>query len=332
MAGETPIPMPHCCQRLTPGTPFARSTRSLWEVSPTRRSIREQEVVTMFQGIYVAITTPFDPGFAIDEPRLREHADWLIRQGVHGLVPTGTCGEYQSLSVDERERVIRIIAEVARGRVPLLVGVAAPTTEQALRWARLARELDAEGIMALPPIGYRATWNETVAYYRELSRPGLPIVVYNNPFDTAVDLTPDRLQALSQIPEVMAVKEFSGDVRRIPEILGETRLQAIAGADDLALEGLSAGATGWIAGLTNIVPQKSLELYELITTGQSEAAWTLYRQLLPLFRYDSTPRLVQVIKYGLDKIGRPVGGCRPPRLPLEESEQASVDRALSLAL
>ncbi|MCL5967431.1 MAG: dihydrodipicolinate synthase family protein [Firmicutes bacterium] len=286
----------------------------------------------MFQGIYVAITTPFTKDLAVDESRLREHADWLIRQGVHGLVPTGTCGEYQSLSVDERERVIRVIAEVARGRVPILVGVAAPTTELAVGWARLARELDAEGIMALPPIGYRATWHETIAYYRELARPGLPIVIYNNPFDTAVDLTPDRLRVLSEIPEVMAVKEFSGDVRRIPEILDETRLQAIAGADDLALEGLSAGATGWIAGLTNIVPHQSLELYQLATTGQADAAWALYRRLLPLFRYDSTPRLVQVIKYGLEKIGRPVGHCRPPRLPLEEAEREAVDRALTGAL
>jgi len=285
-----------------------------------------------FQGVYVAVVTPFDSSLAVDEDKLREHADWLIRQGVHGLVPTGTCGEYQSLSVDERERVIRIIAETAKGRVPILVGVAAPTTELAVKWARLARELDAEGIMALPPIGYRSTWNETVAYYRELARVGLPIVVYNNPFDTALDLTPERLRQLAEIPEIQAVKEFSGDVRRIPEIVGETRLFAIAGADDLALESLSAGAIGWIAGLTNIVPLKSLTLYRLVSEGRLEEAWALYRTLLPLFRYDSTPRLVQVIKYGLAQVGRPVGPTRPPRLPLEDQEREAVDRALRLAL
>jgi 4-hydroxy-tetrahydrodipicolinate synthase len=288
--------------------------------------------VALFEGVYVAIVTPFNESLAVDEERLREHADWLIRQGVHGLVPTGTCGEYQSLSVEERDRVIRIIAETAKGRVPLLIGVAAPTTERAVGWAKLARELDAEGIMALPPIGYRATWNETVAYYRALAAVGLPIVVYNNPFDTAVDLTPDRLNALSEIPEITAVKEFSGDVRRIPEILEQTRLQAIAGADDLALEALSAGATGWIAGLTNIVPDRSLELYRLVTEGQLDKAWTLYRKLLPLFRHDSTPRLVQVIKYGLEQTGRSVGECRPPRLALEAPEREAVDRALRLAI
>lgn len=286
----------------------------------------------LFQGVYVAIVTPFDASLAIDEEKLREHADWLIRQGVHGLVPTGTCGEYQSLSVEERKRVIRIIAETAKGRVPVLVGVAASTTERAVGWAKLARELDAEGIMALPPIGYRSTWNETVAYYQALARVGLPIVVYNNPFDTQMDLTPDRLRILAEIPEITAVKEFSGDVRRIPEIVGETRLQAIAGADDLALEGLSAGATGWIAGLTNIAPAKSLELYRLVTEGHLAKAWPLYRDLLPLFRYDSTPRLVQVIKYGLEQVGRPVGGTRPPRLPLEDHEREAVDRAIKRAL
>lgn len=289
--------------------------------------------MAQFAGLYVAIVTPFTPDLAVDADRLAEHAEWLMDAGVQGLIPTGTCGEYASLSDAEREQVIRTVAAVAAGRVPVVVGVAAPTTAGAVRWAELAHRVGAAGIMALPPVSYRPTWAETVAYFRELARVGLPIVAYNNPFDTAVDLTPGRLAELAaEIPQLAAVKEFSGDVRRIPEILDTTRLEVIAGADDLSLEGLLAGATGWIAGLTNIVPQQSVELYRLVQQGRTHEAWALYRRLLPLFRHDSTSRLVQVIKYGLGRIGHPVGGTRPPRLPLEPTEREAVDRALTRAL
>jgi 4-hydroxy-tetrahydrodipicolinate synthase len=286
--------------------------------------------MAQFGGVYVAIVTPFDVHGAVDLTRLADHADWLIRSGVHGLIPTGTCGEYASLADAEREAVIRAVAEAARGRVPLLVGVAAPTTERAVHWAEVAKSLGAQGIMALPPIGYRPTWAETVAYFRALGRVGLPIVVYNNPFDTAVDLTPARLAELAaEIPQLAAVKEFSGDVRRIPEILETTRLEVIAGADDLALEALTAGATGWIAGLANAVPEPSVELYRLIRERRLDEAWDLYRRLRPLFRHDSTPRLVQVIKYAMARRGHPVGDTRPPRLPLEPAERDAVDRDLA---
>jgi len=284
-----------------------------------------------FDRVYVAIVTPFDRDLRVDEENLRAHADWLIRAGVQGLIPTGTCGEYQALSPAERERVIRVVAEVAAGRVPVVVGVAAPTTAGAVGWAKLAREVGAAGVMALPPIGYRPTWAETVAYFEALAAVGLPIVVYNNPFDTAVDLTPDRLAELARLPEIVAVKEFSGDVRRVTAIRESTRLEVVAGTDDLLVESVAAGATGWIAGLANILPEASVEVFRRAREGRWPEAWALYRALLPLFRYDSTPRLVQVIKYGLERIGRPVGVTRPPRLPLVPEERAAVDAALERA-
>jgi 1-pyrroline-4-hydroxy-2-carboxylate deaminase len=282
-----------------------------------------------FDGVYVAIVTPFTADFEVDYEGLGRHADWLIGQGVHGLVPTGTCGEYAQLSAEERTRVVETVAEAAAGRVPLVVGVAAPTTAQAVHWARHAHSVGAQAVMALPPINYRPTWPEVLAYYQAIGQVGLPIVVYNNPYDTGTDLTAERLHELEAIAPVVAVKEFSQDVRRLSEIRERSAIALIAGADDLVLESMQAGATGWIAGMANIVPGPSVELYDLATAGRLEEAWRLYRTLLPLLRYDTGPRLVQAIKYGMRVVGRPVGDPRPPRLPLEAADRLPIDRVLA---
>ena len=250
-----------------------------------------------FPGVYVAVITPFTESDEVDYPRLREHVEWLLSSGIHGLIPTGSCGEYASLSEQERAKVVETIADTTAGRVPVIVGTAAPSTKRAVYWANHAKEVGAAGLMALPPINYRPTKREVFAYYEALARVNLPIVV-------------------------MGVKEFSGDVRRIPEILEKTALEVFAGADDLALEGLLAGATGWIAGLTNATPQESVTLYNLVVAGKFAEATQLYRRLLPLFRYDSQPILVQTIKYCLELAGRPA-----PRLDLEETVRQHVEIA-----
>ncbi|HEY9086224.1 MAG TPA: dihydrodipicolinate synthase family protein, partial [Candidatus Tyrphobacter sp.] len=204
----------------------------------------------------------------------------------------------------------------------------AASTRNAVRWARHAKAAGAAGIMALPPSAYRPSRAEIKAWFQALSDAGLPIIAYNNPFDTTVDLTPDLLAELAQIENVVAIKEYSGDVRRIPTILENTDLEVIVGCDDLALEGLLAGATGWIAGLSNVVARESIELYDLVRARDIDAAAALYRRLLPLFRYDSRPTFVQAIKYAFEAIGKPVGATRPPRLPLDDSDRRVIAAAL----
>lgn len=281
-----------------------------------------------FPGVYVAVITPFTKDDRIDEPRLREHLDWLIGCGVQGIVPAGSCGEYASLSDEERARVVELVAETCRERVPVVVGTGAASTRNAVRWAEHARACGAAGIMALPPSAYRPSRTEVRAWYSALDRVGLPIVAYNNPFDTTVDLTPDLLAELQTLEHVVAVKEYSGDVRRIPVILETTRLEVIVGCDDLALEGLLAGATGWIAGLTNVLARESMELYELVLAQRLDEARALYARLLPLFRYDSRPTFVQAIKFAFDRAGKSAGATRPPRLPLPERDREEIVRAL----
>ena len=282
-----------------------------------------------FHGVYVAIVTPFKENYDVDYDKLRAHAAWLIEQGVAGIVATGSCGEYASLEENEREKIIRMLGEVTKGKVPFVVGVAAPATRMVKRWATVSREVGAQGLMALPPVLYKPTWDEVIAHYAMLNEVGLPIIVYNNPHDTAVDMTPERLGILSrEFENVVAVKEFSGDVRRVTAIREHSDLEIIAGTDDLLVEGVLAGATGWIAGMANIVPRESVKLLRLVTEGHVEEAWALYRKLLPLLRYDSTPRLVQCIKFGLNHIGHSAGPTRPPRLSLDEHNSAVVARVL----
>lgn len=284
--------------------------------------------VIRFSGVYVAIITPFMENYEVDYDGLAKHASWLIDSGVNGIVATGSCGEYAVLGDDERERVIRTLADVARSRVPLVVGTAAPGSRSVQKWATLAREVGAQGLMALPPVLYKPTWDEVVAHYSMLNDVGLPIIVYNNPHDTAVDITPERLGHLARTFEnLVAVKEFSGDVRRVSEIREHSDIEIVAGTDDLLVESILAGATGWIGGMANIVPVESVRLLQLAVEGKIAEAWALYRKLLPLLRYDSTPRLVQVIKYGMQHIGRAAGPTRPPRLALDEKD-ASVVRGV----
>jgi 4-hydroxy-tetrahydrodipicolinate synthase len=160
---------------------------------------------------------------------------------------------------------------------------------------------------------------------------GLPIVAYNNPHDYKVDLTPDFLAELSRIENIVAVKEFSGDIRRIHDILEKTGLEVMVGVDDLAMEGPLFGATGWISGVPNALPQEGAELFRLAREGKLKEALPLYRRLLPLFHYDASPQLVQSIKYMMELSGFPVGPTRPPRLPLPAADYEAIKEAFDYA-
>lgn len=288
-----------------------------------------KHAMPQFLGVYVAVITPFTADDRVDSARLREHVNWLVDCGVHGIVPAGSCGEYASLSDAEREQVVELIAEVCKTRsIPFVVGTGASSTSKAVRWAEHAKRCGAAGIMALPPTAYRPSRREIKAWFGALDSVGLPIIAYNNPFDTTVDLVPELLEELDALEQLVAVKEYSGDVRRIPLILETTDLEVIVGCDDLVLEGMLAGATGWIAGLTNVVARESIELYDLIVAGKIDKAQTLYGNLLPLFRYDSRPTFVQAIKFAFDLIGKSAGATRAPRLALEESDRRTITRAL----
>jgi dihydrodipicolinate synthase/N-acetylneuraminate lyase len=284
-------------------------------------------------GVHVALTTPFDPmSGAVDHEALAAHCDWLIEHGITGLVPNGSLGEYESLTHDERRAVVETVAAVAKGRARLIVGVSAPSWRIAGQHAEHAAGVGADALMLLPPTNHLPTMAELTDHYRSVAKYDVPIVVYNNPFSTRIDLTPRIIAELAEIEGVSAVKEFSGDVRRVSEIAERAPLlQVLCGSDDLAMESALMGATGWIGGFTGALPEETVRLFTLARAGDVAQALPLYRALLPLMRWDATPRFVEAIKHTIDLLGLRAGGPpRPPRRTLDEADRELVARQLGL--
>ncbi len=287
-------------------------------------------------GVIVATTLAFKEdasapaGLAVDYDRFAEHCDWLISNGCRGVGPNGSLGEYSSLTDEERRRVIQVAVETVGDRGLVVAGVHGVGWHQAKQWAEYAKEDGADGVLLLPPTIYRANDDEVVEHYTRVAEVGLPIMAYNNPFDTKVDLTPALLARLAEIPEVVAIKEFSTDIRRVLEIKEVCDLDVIAGADDLLFESLVAGATGWFAGYPNAFPREAVEIYDLVTAGKIPEALELYTQLVTVFRWDSKTEFVQAIKLSIDVAGNSYGGpTRPPRGPLS-AENAEAVRAQTM--
>lgn len=287
-----------------------------------------------FPGVIPAVTTPFDDRGAVDVAALEGNLAWLLEAGVHGLVGTGTMGEAGSLSAAERRQVIETVVKTAAGAVPVVAGVSAGTAAAAVEHADAAAAAGAVALMLLPPLGYRGDEREVELFYESVARSiDLPIMLYNNPEASGVDLAPDLIVSLGErIPSIVAVKECSGDARRIPAILNASagELEVLVGGDDWPLEGFCAGATGWVSGVAVVAPSECCALYEHCLAGELDAARALYARLLPLARFDMTPKLVQYFKAAQDAIGRSGGPCRPPRLSLTQAEQEALDVALGV--
>jgi 4-hydroxy-tetrahydrodipicolinate synthase len=287
-----------------------------------------------FEGIIPAVTTPFDAAGAVDEAALERNASIYLDAGVHGLVANGTMGEAGSLSAAERRAVIATVAGVAGGRVPVIAGVSAGTPSAAIALAADAADAGATALMMLPPLGYRGDAREIAAFYRAVAEAaGLPLMAYNNPQASGTDMEPELIATLGrEIDNLVAVKECSGDVRRIPAIIeAAPELEVLVGGDDWALEGFCAGATGWVTGVADVAPAECVELWERCRAGDLERARAIYRRLLPLARFDMTPKLVQYFKAAMDEVGLAGGAVRPPRLELtapERDELAAALRAL----
>jgi 1-pyrroline-4-hydroxy-2-carboxylate deaminase len=286
-----------------------------------------------WHGVLVATALPFDDQLAVDFDRYAEHVRWLADAGCDGITPNGSLGEYQTLTADERAKVVRTAVEAAPEGFTVMPGVAAYGAGEARRWAEDAGEAGADAVMLLPPNAYRADEATVVDHYAEVAKAGLPVVAYNNPFDTKVDLTPGLLARLHAEGSIVAVKEFSGDVRRAYEIAElAPDLDLLAGSDDVVLEMALAGAVGWISGYPNAFPVTCLDLYRACMEQDLERALPLYRLLHPLLRWDSKTEFVQAIKLSMDMAGRHGGACRPPRRPLTEEQEAVVRQATEQAL
>ncbi|MEZ5425823.1 MAG: dihydrodipicolinate synthase family protein [Pyrinomonadaceae bacterium] len=277
-----------------------------------------------WKGVLPAITTCFDENLEIDHQFTVRHVRWLKEKGCRGIIANGSLGEGATLSFEEKKKLWKTCVEAAGEDVPVVAAIAALSTGEAVQMALEAEMAGCRGLMVLPPYVYQGDWREMEFHLGEIIRStGLSCMLYNNPIAYGTDFLPERIAELADKYENLeAVKESSGDVRRISAIkaLCGDRLAVLVGLDDAIVEGVSAGAVGWVAGLVNALPEESVELFRLASGGEKEKAFELYRWFLPLLRLDVVPKFVQLIKLVQERAGMGNPKVRPPRLELTGEE------------
>ena len=288
-----------------------------------------------WRGVVPAITTPFTTAGAVDHDFLGQHARRLVDAGCTGIVPLGSLGESATLTFDEKLAILRTLVAALNGRAPVIAGIAALSTAEAVKLARSAEAGGAGGLMVLPPYVYSSDWHEMRAHVTAvMEATSLPCILYNNPIAYKTDFLPEHIAELAAAyPRLQAVKESSCDVRRfaaLRALLGD-RLELLVGMDDALVEGVSMGAVGWIAGLVNAFPRESVRLYQLAREGSDEAM-DLYRWFLPLLRMDTVPKFVQLIKLAQAQVDMGSERVRAPRLPVEGREREVALKVIREAL
>ena len=278
----------------------------------------------IWKGVMPAMTTAFRPDLSLDHESISKRAKWLIGSGCTGIVALGSLGEAAALSRDEKTAVLKTIRTTIDA--PLVSAISGLSTAETVALAKTAAEIGCNALMVLPPYVYRGDWRETKAHMAAIFQATpLPCMLYNNPVAYGTDFTPEQIVELAGEHEnLAAVKESSTDVRRVTAIraLLADRLAIFVGVDDAIVEGIAAGATGWIAGLVNAFPEESVRLFDLATAGRWPEAFELYNWFLPLLRLDTVPKFIQMIKLAEARAGVGSAKVRPPRLELEGDELA----------
>jgi 4-hydroxy-tetrahydrodipicolinate synthase len=280
-----------------------------------------------WRGVFPAITTQFHGDCSLNIEGTARHLEHMIQAGIHGVVLLGTVGENTALEYEEKLTVVREMLAVARGRIPVLSGVAEYTTALGCRYARDVEKLGIGGLMVLPGMVYKSDERESIQHFRTIAgATGLPIMIYNNPVSYGVDVPPEAFLKLADVANIVAIKESSENVRRITDlanVVGD-RFILFAGVDDLVLESMVLGAEGWISGLVNAFPDENRVLWDLATAGRWEEARALYRWYTPLLHLDTKVKLVQYIKLAMAETGLGSEMVRPPRLPIAGAERDEI--------
>lgn len=280
-----------------------------------------------WSGVFPAITTPFHADGGLDDDSIPRHVAWLLDAGCQGIVALGSLGEGATLTFNEKLRVIGASLEATKGRAPLIAAISGLSTAECVTLAKEAAKAGCAGLMVLPPYVYRGDWRETEAHFASvLDATPLSCMLYNNPIAYGTDLSAEQVAQLSaRHRNVHALKESSGDVRRITAVraLVGDRLALFAGLDDMILEAAAVGADGWVAGLVNALPAESVELFALAKAGRMADAMRLYAWFLPLLRFDTVPKFVQLIKLVQEEVGMGTEVVRAPRLPLDAIERTA---------
>ena len=289
-----------------------------------------------WQGVMPAITTGFDENLDVDHEFVAKHASWLIDNGCTGIVALGSLGEGATLTVLEKLSVLSTIVKTLDGRAPVVAGISALSTAEAVDLAKGAADAGCSGLMVLPPYVYLGDWRETKAHVSAiLNATSLSCMLYNNPIAYNVDFVPSQVKELADEHfNLNAIKESSADVRRIAALRAIMRddFRLMVGVDDAIVESIYMGAVGWVAGLVNAFPKESVALFNLASKGETAKAYELYQWFLPLLRMDTVPKFVQLIKLVQEEVGMGNARVRRPRLTLEGSELSAAKETVAAAL
>ena len=286
-------------------------------------------------GVFPAVTTKLRQDGSVDLVATQTSIERLIQNGVSGVIVLPMLGENASLLPEERESVIRAAKEAVAGRVPLLSGLAEISTHNAMQSARLYQSYGAEGLMVFPSLAYMTDVRETAEWFKAIAAAsGLPIMIYNNPIAYKVDVSPAVLRELVDVSTIQCIKEESGDIRRVTDIYNElgNRFSVFCGVDDLILESMALGTTGWVSGMTNAWPKECVSLFDACAAGRFAEARTLYRLLTPAFHLDTHVKLVQYIKLAEHLVYGAPEWVRAPRLPLIGEERQRVVAIIQAAM
>jgi 4-hydroxy-tetrahydrodipicolinate synthase len=274
--------------------------------------------------------TPFDADGEVDEAALRRHLRWMLDEGgVHGIIPTGSTGEFAFLTEAERQRVVAVTLEEARGRAPVIAGAAACSTRETIRYAQYAEKAGADGVMVVSPYYGHLSQEELYRHFRAVAESiAIPVMLYNNPGTSGSDIQAETVARLADVKNVVAIKESTGQMQRVNEImrLCGDRVAVLCGCDTLPLEMFLMGVEGWVAAPANAIPRECVALWDLAVVQQDlAAARVLYDVLLPLFElFEGSGQYVQLNKAALERLGRPIGRPRLPLLPASDERQAEL--------
>ena len=288
-----------------------------------------------WRGVYSAITTKLTDAEEVDLAAVGADVDYQLEARVHGIVCCGSLGEASTLTADEKIDILKAAKERADGRAPVILTISEDSTRAAAKVADRGQKAGADGLMVLPAMRYVASPREVIAYYRAMaSASDLDIMVYNNPLAYSIDITPAMFAELADEPKFVAIKESSGDVRRITDIRNAVgdRYAIFTGVDDLAMESLMLGAVGWVAGLVCAFPRETVAIYDLMQAGRIEEAREIYRWFMPLLHLDVSQRFVQNIKLAEHLVRGTSTTVRAPRLELAGEELRQVTEIVSTAL
>lgn len=288
-----------------------------------------------WKGIFPAITTKFTAADELDLPLFGKNLQAQISAGIDGIILGGSLGEASVLTTAEKETLTKYTVEQVEGKIPVVMNIAEGATSEAIRQARLAASWGAAGLMLLPPMRYKSDERETAEYFKAVAvSTTLPIMIYNNPVDYKVEVTPaifDQLQAYSN---VQAVKESTRDVSNVTRMINRfgDRFSILCGVDTLAMEEFILGAKGWVGGLVAAFPEETVAVYKLTKTGRISEALGIYRWFLPLLELDLHPKLVQYIKLAEQQTGLGSEIVRAPRLPLTGAERTRILEVINTAV